>query len=747
MRNPVVVEFIKTLTRNENEDHFEGEKLFKCAVAIDNIYGIRHLKYVSSVNLALSAIKYSIAKSKTIVDIDSYIINAGGFTKFINWQETLAGNSEPFPNGLVFMAFDNEQKGQKNYLDRGYNKVIFHTVTSFVLFNFDPTNQIQNFESPWLHQNLNISQIEKLFGLSPEMQELLDRQLHDYLASIITELCIEKNKEINVINDLITNQSANTRNQKQCHECGKKEIENSKRKCPQCHAKLSTLAETQQEKEQTISDKKEKDSIKPLIFRPYQPNASKSNKSTSSISITQNLEPQDCVKIPDVLVPDPLPINPNSVDNIRKVFDHIQNISGINSGNRKWIVVVCDGLPYHYAQKFKNEYPRIILLPGPLHEEMNMLKAFVELNWDVDLRDFAQCQGYRTDSQLGYFKKCADHHKAWDSVCNIYRHAMAMELVWPYVDSVSNPSVNGFLDWSKNQKNNLYKLKYEQIFWYLQAIINFRTGVRYNHPPLKLAARRMFAPIWSARRHPIYQAIEVADEEQLMQLRPEIRQIIEYNSVVSWSGWSNQHQGLDAILEEVNKTLKTLIPPIPAQKHWEMAARNCTKFIKLRKNLFAKMGYADSESSGPRSRPDYEEESQRFRIRLRKTSFLNPNLNNSFDGLDGNNKLSVQMKLFSNEARAQRINYIKGKFGLISPEPTRSIPVTFDEAQLQSAETSLKKEEIVFTIETLVGSLNDAKRPQFRGLRSKKKEELLIILQQVRDLHNATDVDATEETT
>ncbi|CAG8697259.1 34237_t:CDS:2, partial [Racocetra persica] len=235
MHNPVVVEFIKTLTYNENEDHYEGEKLFKCAVAIDNIYGIKYLKYVSSINLALLAIKYSIAKSKTIIDIDSYIINTGSFTKFINWQETLAGNSDPFPNGLVFIAFDNEQKGQKNYLDHGYNKVIFHTVT-------------------------------------------------------------KKNEEINVIDDLITNQSAKTKNQKQCHDCGKKDIENSKRKCPQYHAKLLTLAETQQEKEQTISDKKEKNSIKPLTFRPYQPKESKSgksNESTSSISITQNLEPQD----------------------------------------------------------------------------------------------------------------------------------------------------------------------------------------------------------------------------------------------------------------------------------------------------------------------------------------------------------------------------------------------------------------------------------------------------------------------
>ncbi|CAG8822170.1 6633_t:CDS:1 [Gigaspora margarita] len=181
-----------------------------------------------------------------------------------------------------------------------------------------------------------MSQIENLFGLTPEMQVLLDCQLHDYLLFILTELCKEKKEDINVIDDLVINQSAGTSNQKQYRECGKTEIENSKRKCPQCHAKLPTLAKTQQEKEQTISDKKDKkDSNKPLVFRPYQPNTNIPDKHTSSISIPQNLEPQDSVKIPDILVPNPLPINPNSVDNIHKVFDHIQNISGINSGNRK----------------------------------------------------------------------------------------------------------------------------------------------------------------------------------------------------------------------------------------------------------------------------------------------------------------------------------------------------------------------------------------------------------------------------
>src|SRR5205823_2246585 len=64
-------------------------------------------------NLKVSAIKYSLAKSKTIIDIDNHIISAESFTKFIKWQEHLAGKSEPFPKGLVFMAFDNKQKGQK----------------------------------------------------------------------------------------------------------------------------------------------------------------------------------------------------------------------------------------------------------------------------------------------------------------------------------------------------------------------------------------------------------------------------------------------------------------------------------------------------------------------------------------------------------------------------------------------------------------------------------------------------------
>jgi len=69
-------------------------------------------------------------------------------------------------------------------------------------------------------------------------------------------------------------------------------------------------------------------------------------------------------------------------------------------------------------------------------------------------------------------------------------------------------------------------------------------------------------------------------------LRPEIYKLIQERIVASRSKLSNQHQGHDAILEEINKTLKFLVPAIPSQRHWEITASNYTKLLKLRINLF-----------------------------------------------------------------------------------------------------------------------------------------------------------------
>jgi hypothetical protein len=108
--------------------------------------------------------------------------------------------------------------------------------------------------------------------------------------------------------------------------------------------------------------------------------------------------------------------------------------------------------------------------------------------------------------------------------------------------------------------------------------------------------------------------IELADEEQRLRLRPEIDKLIQERIVTSRSKLFDQHQGHDAILEEINKMLKLLVPSIPSQRHWEIAARNYTKFLKLRTNLFNVIGYTENETHKPRTRPSFIAESQRFRV-------------------------------------------------------------------------------------------------------------------------------------
>lgn len=127
---------------------------------------------------------------------------------------------------------------------------------------------------------------------------------------------------------------------------------------------------------------------------------------------------------------------------------------------------------------------------------------------------------------------------------------------------------------------------------------------------------------------------------------------------------------------------------------------------------------------------------------MRNAEFLNPYKNNNvFKGLDGNTKLSESMKSFTNLAQGLHINFIKEKInsgkssGTICP-----IPITAEEEMKQSDEKSLSKNELLSVVQTLIGSLDQSNRPQFQGLKTKNKEQLLIILQQVKDIHNDLEV-------
>ena len=381
-RNQVVVKFIETLTHNSyNSDELSQEKLFKRAVAVDAIYGSRHGKYVSEINLAASAIKYSLARSKKVINIDNHITSAGSYSTFQNWLDALAEEEERLPNGLLFLAFDNEQKGQKNYLDRGSNIVIYHIVTSFVAFNMESQNEIQHHNTPWLHKSLGRLQYEELFDITPQMEEEINKELRIYLSEILDILCEEKSSTTNAIEVLIANNNSNNNCNKQCFNCSERGISNRKQICPKCNTRLPTLSELQQnllESETRLSEQL----LKPAAFKPFNLDGS-GTVVNPHISITQRPVADQGVNVPEIYVPDPLNVNPNSIANVEKILLHVKKISGIEDGTRKWVAVECDGVPYNYIIKLKrrSEIPWLVPIPGQLHEEMNMLRAYVELNW------------------------------------------------------------------------------------------------------------------------------------------------------------------------------------------------------------------------------------------------------------------------------------------------------------------------------------------------------------------------------
>eukprot|EP00733_Pompholyxophrys_punicea_P001191 Pompholyxophrys_punicea_v1_NODE_536_length_1733_cov_3.898689.p1 type:complete len:328 gc:universal NODE_536_length_1733_cov_3.898689:562-1545(+) len=98
---------------------------------------------------------------------------------------------------------------------------------------------------------------------------------------------------------------------------------------------------------------------------------------------------------------DPIAVNPNSLESIKKILDKVKTIAKIGEGEneRKWLFIKCDGIPYRILRSFLHQqdgkdYAWVLLLPGELHIEMNMLKAFVQFNWSVAISQFAVQMGW-----------------------------------------------------------------------------------------------------------------------------------------------------------------------------------------------------------------------------------------------------------------------------------------------------------------------------------------------------------------
>ena len=133
-------------------------------------------------------------------------------------------------------------------------------------------------------------------------------------------------------------------------------------------------------------------------------------------------------------------------------------------------------------------------------------------------------------------------------------------------------------------------------------------------------------------------------------------------------------------------------------------------------------------------------ECERFRARLRKENFVNPtiDLRTACKSLGEEYELSAQLINFTNLAKEARQKYIIEVFhDNNSASLFRSISITKQEAAKQMSDANMTNAEILHKIEVLLEQAGDSIKKKYRGLKSKRRNELLAVLEEVRSLFNS----------
>ena len=323
--------------------------------------------------------------------------------------------------------------------------------------------------------------------------------------------------------------------------------------------------------------------------------------------------------------------------NIDRYID-FSNEEDIPEEIRKWLLVVCDGLPFHllvnilydcvicshcnkpfmtrekllahYRENheaefqsdvisFEREFDWVLPRCGLGHYYMNQLKCFFDVNWEPCLKAMCYTMGFQSDVALKSAKRCANTHKAWALLC-IFFFSTLKELLVPYVKHCRaeglSPNVDHYVRLVddlqyRDEKNETYEYYFETTLRFSLAIINMMMGTRRNNARLVWSSKHKFKELIHARNHPKYQVIDMIDFLYHEQAPPAVRKFLERNTSVSTSGHPSLGEDIDFILEEENRRCKKMLPPgVPLDKQWETVCRNVNDLYAIRESHHKMIG-------------------------------------------------------------------------------------------------------------------------------------------------------------
>ena len=125
-------------------------------------------------------------------------------------------------------------------------------------------------------------------------------------------------------------------------------------------------------------------------------------------------------------------------------------------------------------------------------------------------------------------------------------------------------------------------------FSYLLSFHLYTEAVRKNHSANAMGARIQFAPLFYSFHHPKYQQLHLHDFWQRVQMPEPLKSFIENNESFSLSGKQNAGQGCDFIHEELNKRVKSFLPPImPTPDVWRRVCRKLKELEGIKESTIA----------------------------------------------------------------------------------------------------------------------------------------------------------------
>eukprot|EP00117_Sycon_ciliatum_P002321 scpid36361/ scgid7600/ len=335
--------------------------------AIECMYAACNLKYCSEFHILLQAVVYAITQSKTTVEIIGHLGPGASYSLVKEWLAGLGGTPLQIPDGFVTVGFDNEQRQLKSYLARGPNRSSFEVLTN-VVYALHSAEEHQNKDAfHFRHWKFpSAEEIIQTMDSAPKSPLESESTLFPYLLSYIEgRICGLLNERSQAADPVEAYQSAieNAQRYLVCPKCAT-QVEKRLHLCPNenCRVNVRQAIQTASGQSRVSTEciripKVPRQSGAEFVYSAGVGSEGVSMSRTRETPLTASLPP---VTPATIGLLDPVFVNPNSYEAVKVLLRELGTCAGVkqcvgSDGQRHWLSVVCDGLPYSLMRNIMHQ--------------------------------------------------------------------------------------------------------------------------------------------------------------------------------------------------------------------------------------------------------------------------------------------------------------------------------------------------------------------------------------------------------